>query len=253
MGTDESKIPDLMKHYKIDRSELFKGETPRHQVTLSSYYIDRYEVTNGQFKEFLKNNPNWTPEKISKDFDTGKYLEHWQDGNIPKGEENHPVINVNWYAAMAYCQSLGKRLPTEAEWEYAARGGLKDKEYPWGNELDTTNANYSLSEFRKTTEVGKYPPNGFGLYDLSGNVWEYLADEWSDYNSKPKTNPLAGKNVFEVDTFKEIRTRRVVRGGSWGGSPVNLRVTYRDSHRPNDPKPFVGFRCAVSADKKEKR
>lgn len=246
MGTEKSKIPDLMKHYKIDRPELFGGETPRHKVTLSSYYFDKYEVTNKEFRDFLEKNPDWKPDQISADFDTGKYLAHWKNGKIPEGEEDHPVTYVNWYAAMAFCRASDKRLPTEAEWEYAARGGLSDKEYPWGDTLDPTKANYYLSNLGKTTRVGRYPPNGYGIYDTSGNVWEYLADEWGEYDAEPKTNPLAGAAVFEKNNFEKVRTRRVVRGGSWGGSPVNLRVAYRDSHRPNDPQPFVGFRCAAS-------
>jgi formylglycine-generating enzyme required for sulfatase activity len=159
-------------------------------------------------------------------------------------------VFVTWYAATAYCRSQGKRLPTEAEWEFAARGGLTDSAFPWGNEAaDASRANYGASKIGAATRVGSYPANGYGLYDMAGNVWEFLADEWAKYPAESilQTNPVAGGEVFDRgDSYMNVRSRRVIRGGSWGGSPINLRVTYRDSHPPEGAGDHVGFRCAVS-------
>src|SRR5215475_16201050 len=112
-------------------------------------------------------------------------------------------------------------------------------------------ANYSSSGIRNTRAVGSYAPNGYGLFDMAGNVWEFLADEWGPYSPDPQIDPVAGGDLLLDDSFLIVRTRRVIRGGSWGGSPVNLRVAYRDSHPPEDARDFVGFRCAKSSQKKK--
>ncbi|HYY95468.1 MAG TPA: formylglycine-generating enzyme family protein [Pyrinomonadaceae bacterium] len=247
MGTEASEIPRLQQAFGIRRADLFSAEVPRHAVTIDSFYLDRYEVTNGQFKKFLDRNPAWRRGSIPARYHNGNYLKHWGGDTYPKGKADHPVTDVSWYAAVAYCQWAGKRLPTEAEWEYAARGGLKGKAFPWGDEpVDKTRANYGGSQVGAATPVGSYPANGYGLFDMAGNVWEFMADEWGPYPSSPQTDPVAGGNLFLDDTFLKIITRRVIRGGSFGGSPVNLRVTYRDSHPPEGAQDFVGFRCAQS-------
>jgi formylglycine-generating enzyme len=248
MGTDQSDIPELQLVFGIKQAELFADEIPRHPVTIHSFYLDKYEVTNAQFKTFVEHNPDWRQDRIPARYHNGNYLKHWNSQGYPKEKANHPVVNISWYAAVAYCQWTGKRLPTEAEWEYAARGGLKAKAFPWGDEaVDKTRANYGESGFGDTTPVGSYYANGYGLFDMAGNVWEYLADEWGRYSSSAQIDPIAGGSLFFDDAFLAITSRRVIRGGSWGGSPVNLRVTYRDSHPPNGARDFVGFRCAESA------
>jgi formylglycine-generating enzyme len=157
------------------------------------------------------------------------------------------LVNVSWYAAVAFCQYAGKRLPTEAEWEFAARGGLREQTFPWGDApVDKTRANYAGSGINGTTPVGSYPANGYGLFDMAGNVWEFMADEWGPYSDRPRTNPVAGGDLFLDQSFYDVTTRRVIRGGSFGGAPLNLRVTYRDSHPPDGAREFVGFRCAAS-------
>lgn len=248
MGTDQSDTPRLQTVFGIKRAELFADEVPRHAVTIHSFYLDKYEVTNVQFKKFLEKNPAWRQDRIPAQYHNGNYLKHWTSNGYPKEKANHPVVNISWYSAVAYCRWAGKRLPTEAEWEYAARGGLSGKAFPWGDEpVDKTRANYGESGFGDTTAVGSYNANGYALFDMAGNVWEYLADEWGRYSSSMQIDPVAGGNLFLDDAFLAITSRRVIRGGSWGGAPINLRVTYRDSHPPNGARDFVGFRCAESA------
>ena len=247
MGTEASEIAHLQQVFNISHADLFSAEVPQHTVTIDSFYLDKYEITNAQFKKFTDKNSQWQAAHIPGKYQNGNYLKHWHANDYPQGRANHPVVNVSWYAAVAYCQWMKKRLPTEAEWEYAARGGLSGKAFPWGDELvDKTRANYSESDKETTTAVGSYPPNGYGLFDMAGNVWEFMADEWGPYPSASQTNPVAGGNLFLDATFYAVTTRRVIRGGSWGGAPVNLRVTYRDSHPPEGARDFVGFRCAQS-------
>jgi formylglycine-generating enzyme required for sulfatase activity len=248
MGTDASEIPRLQQAFGIKRAELFSAEVPTHSVTVGSFYIDRYEVTNARYKKFLDKNPRWRRDHIEARYHNGNYLKHWDGDNYPKEKADHPVTNVSWYSAVAFCRWEGKRLPTEAEWEYAARGGLSGKAFPWGDEpVDKTRANYIGSGIKGTARVESYPANGYGLFDMAGNVWEFTADEWGPYPSSPQVNPVAGGNLFLDDTFYTVTSRRVIRGGSWGGAPVNLRVAYRDSHPPEGARDFVGFRCAKSA------
>lgn len=251
IGTDAASIPDLLTRFNVKRAEIFADEVPRHSVKINSFYLDKYAVTNSQFKRFVDKDPQWQKSNIASDLHNGKYLQDWDGNNYPKGKIDFPVVYVSWYAAVAYCQSQGKRLPTEAEWEFAARGGLTDNAFPWGNELpDKTRANYSASGLGAATKVGSYSPNGYGLYDMAGNVWEYLADEWAKYPTTNETlfDPVAGGDHFDRgSSYLNIKTRRVIRGGSWGGSPINMRVTYRDSHPVEGSGNHVGFRCAMSS------
>ncbi len=246
MGTETAQLGRLASLYGVKHTEIFEAESPAHTVTLSAFYIDKFEVTNKDFAKFLKAEPKWRRGQIAAGYDNGNYLKDWVNDRYPSNTADLPVTNVNWYAAMAYCHSVRKRLPTEAEWEYAARGGLADAEFPWGNDpADPKLANYGKSGFGKPVKVGSYEPNGYGLYDMAGNVWEFTADEWGKYSAANASDPLAGPNIFSTLDFDLITTRRVIRGGSWGGSPINLRVAYRDSHPPNGSQPFVGFRCVL--------
>lgn len=250
MGTDASVVADLLTKFNVRRTEIFADEVPRHSVTIGPFYLDRYEVTNTQFKKFIDKHPQWQKAKIASNLHNGKYLQNWLGNDFPKGKENYPIVFVSWYAAVAYCQAQGKRLPTEAEWEFAARGRLSDKAFPWGDEsADKTRANYGASGFGAAVKVGSYRPNGYGLYDMAGNVWEYLADEWAKYPDPGARlmEPIAGGDLFDRgDSYLNVKSRRVIRGGSWGGSPINLRVTYRDSHPVDGAGDHVGFRCSMS-------
>jgi sulfatase modifying factor 1 len=247
MGTDKADIPNLQKVFNLDHPEIFAEEMPRHQVKLDSFYLDKYEVTNADFKKFLDKNPAWQKDKIPAELHNGKYLGDWSDNEFPKGKAEFPVVFVSWYAAVAFCRSERKRLPTEAEWEFAARGGLKNTLFPWGDQMpDKTRVNFGASGFGSAIAVGSYSPNGYGLFDMAGNVWEFLADEWQLYSPKTEiqVNPVAGGDFFLNDSYRQVKTRRALRGGSYGGAPLNLLVTYRDSHLPANAGDHVGFRCA---------
>ena len=222
-------------------------ERPVHTVHLDAFYMDTYEVTNAQFKVFVDANPQWQKDRIADGFHDGDYLNDWTGTNYPSGRAEHPVVNVSWYAAMAYAEWAGKRLPTEAEWEYAARGGLAGKKYPWGDTITAADANYA-EDVGDTTPVGRYAANGYGLYDMAGNVWEWCLDASdSDFYavSDNSRNPIAGG---EVDDFRTIPTdsSRVFRGGSWTNGAQKLRVARRGWNTPTLLFDFLGFRCARS-------
>ena len=249
MGTDAAKVPEIAAAFNISKHpDLIQAETPQHNVTIEGFYLDQFEVTNAAFRRFIRARPEWSVARIPRTLHNGNYLKDWNGDNFPKDKANHPVANVSWYAAVAFCQWLGKRLPTEAEWEFAARGGLKDKTFPWGDKLvDPSRANYGGSKLNGTSPVGSYPPNGYGLFDMAGNVWEFTADEWAPYpdpGSSPTVREGVTRKELETRNLKNETTRRVIRGGSFAGAPLNLRVTYRDSHPPDGAQPFVGFRCA---------
>ena len=221
------------------------NERPVHTVHLDAFYMDKYEVTNAQFKAFVDANPHWQKNNIKDKFHDGDYLHDWNGNNYPSGEANHPVVYVSWYAAMAYAEWAGKRLPTEAEWEYAARGGLAGKKYPWGDDEPTAaDANYD-GHVDDTTPVGRYSDNGYGLYDMAGNVWEWCLDacDFDFYAASDNSrNPIAGG---EVDNFTTIPTNsfRVLRGGSWYNSAQCLRVADRAWGTPTYTSDDFGFRC----------
>ncbi len=244
MGVAASSIPDLRSRYGVSFPGSFENETPEHPVTIASFRIDAYEVSNERFSEFLAARPEWNRDRLPPEMHNGQYLKHWQNGPFPEGQDRHPVVFVTWHAAQAFCRWTGGRLPTEAEWEYAARAG-GDSEFPWGDEPPTPErANYGASGSRTTTPVGTYPPNSLGLYDMAGNVWEWLLDEWEPvYSGEPRSNPIGGGPVAD-DAMRSIRGRRSVRGASFAGGAVNLRTRWRDSHVVTNAVEFVGFRCA---------
>ena len=148
-----------------------------------------------------------------------------------------------------YAGWMGKRLPTEAEWEHAARAGLSGNKYPWGDVIDIEKANYG-DNVGETTPVGKYLPNEYGLYDMAGNVWEWCLDEYNNdfYFSSPRENPLSGANSVDgvISSFTSVKTNRVLRGGSWDITPQYLRVANRGWNTPSFTVNLVGFRCVRS-------
>ena len=222
------------------------NEQPIHTVDVDAFYIDQYEVTNAQYKKFVDANPQWQKDRIDRKLHDGDYLALWNGNNYPSGRANYPVVYVSWYAAVAYAQWADKRLPTEVEWEYAARAGLSGKEYPWGDDLDSSKANYNYNA-EDATPVGTYLPNGYDLYDMVGNVWEWCLDEYIDdfYARSPRENPLSGSIVVDyiIDNFTNIKTHRVVRGGSWLSYPEALSVAFRSGDTPTNANDVIGFRC----------
>ena len=235
--------------FQMGSNDGENDEKPVHTVYLDAFYMDIYEVTNAQYKKFVDANPQWEKDRPgSKYRDDIDYLYHWNGNSYPNGKGDHPVAHVNWRDAMAYAQWAGKRLPTEAEWEKAARGGLVGKTYPWGNAIDSNKANYG-DNVGRTIAVGKYPPNGYGLYDMAGNVWEWCLDEHNKgfYKSSPSRNPIAGRSIkYIMNNFTNVRITsvRVGRGGSWYGGPENLRVARRTRSSPSHTYNSLGFRCA---------
>jgi len=203
-----------------------ENSLPVHMVKLDAFYIDIYEVTIGQFKEFV----NQTRYNFNR----------WNDVADFSATDVHPIVYVTWADAEAYAKWAGKRLPTEAEWEYAARGGLTSKRYPWGDELSRNNANYEGVEGndqwdRETAPVGSFLPNGYRVYDMAGNVWEWCADWYSkDYYSQSSTQNPKGPKAGQY---------RVLRGGSWSDHEYGLRVAYRYEYEPKTGHYLGGFRC----------
>jgi len=244
MGTPAAKIADLKLRYDLDFPGVFENEVPAHEVTVSNFRIDRFETTNGRFAVFLDANPDWLPGNVAGARHNGRYLESWEGGAFPDGQADHPVVFITWHAAQAFCRWSDGRLPTEAEWEYVARAG-DDREFPWGNDDPSpARVNYGASHIDQTTPVGSYAPNEFGVYDLAGNVWEFLYDAWTEeYSSAAQVDPLAG-GLSADDDLVDVGGRRAVRGASHGGSVVNLRTRWRDSHVVSNAIGFVGFRCA---------
>ena len=241
-----------------DDPEAYNNEKPVHKVYVDAFYMDATQVTNHQFKAFLLENPQWQKWHVKSQFADKSYLELWNGNNYPNGEADHPVTYVSWYAAMAYSEWAGKRLPTEAEWEYAARGGLKGKKYPNGDTITPNDANY-YPHILDTTSVGRYPANGYGVYDMAGNVEEWCLDEYdSDFYSLMfpwsgvVRNPLSGADsiAWILDNYINVNIEswpfRVLRGGSLNDDATDVRITYRNSFSPWVTDGFIGFRCVKS-------
>lgn len=195
-------------------------EQPRHAVTLSKPFdLMTTEVTVGMFRSHgfhLEQQPIWSQS------------------------DNHPVVVVTWSEADDFCAKIGGRLPTEAEWERAARGGQEGVLYPWGDKAPTDAAgasNGAAFEGDAAQPVGQYAPNAYGVYDLAGNVWEWVSDWASNYPSEAVTDPK-GSASGRV---------RLVRGGSYGDDPSNLRLSNRTPNQPDRVNLNVGFRCARDA------
>ena len=229
--------------FQMGSSDGEFDEKPVHTVYVDAFYMDVYEVTNAQYKQFVDVNPLWGKDHIPSRYHDGNYLKHWTRNSYGRGD--HPVVYVSWYAAMAYAEWAGKRLPTEAEWEKAARGGLSSKKYPWGDMLNASKAEYRSGG---TTAVGTYPPNKYGLYDMAGNVWEWCLDVYDEdfYKNSLYRNPIAGaESITQIRRyFTNAKTPRVLRSGAWDSrSRSALRIADRRRFNLASTSNNSGFRC----------
>jgi formylglycine-generating enzyme required for sulfatase activity len=209
-------------------SDTDGDHSPAHPVRLQPFYIGKYEVTNAEYLEFCQATGHRLPEFWGEDI-----------RRSGSGFPNHPVMGISWQDAADYAEWRGMRLPTEAEWEYVARGGRTGLNYPTADALSPDDANYAAS-LGGPVEVGSYPPNGLGVYDMSGNVFEWVAD-WYDgayYAHSPTEDPGG----------PESGKHRVIRGGSWHSGPFCLRTYYRNGLPPQWVDFGVGIRLAKDAD-----
>ncbi len=212
----------------------FKMGEKRRDVELDAFYIDRCPVTNGQFNAFLEVT-GYRPADAGEH----RFLAQWNAGKIPRGLEAHPVTYVSWDDARAYAAWAGKRLPTEAEWEKAARG-TDGRRYPWGKEDPSRRLAIFGRQRGGTSPVGAFPDGAspYGALDMAGNVWEWCADvdDAEFYEDGPSRNPLNDR--------LPARPVYVMRGGSWMYGPRSLRTTSRTSFEPHYRFAGGGFRCA---------
>ena len=234
-GTTMLLIPTGTFEMGDSFSEGLPHELPVHTVSINAFYMDVTEVTNAAYKQFL----DATGHRVPKSWDDPAF-------NAP----DQPVVEVSWLDAAAYAQWAGKRLPTEAEWEYAARGRQAGMRYPWGDEITHDDANYKGKDGKDIWDgpapVGSFAENGYGLYDMGGNIWEWCADEYDDkfYAVSQEDNPVSGKLItFTNDDFANVATRRVLRGGSWNSAADKIRVTSRNFLDPQSTSQITGFRC----------
>lgn len=222
----------------MGKEDGYVDEKPQRRVFVDAFYIYKYEVTVKQYHEFLKteSGKGHEPDKPYGNYMPSDYLTN-------RKYENYPIVNVSWEDAQAYCKWSGNRLPTEAEWEKAARG-IDGRNYPWGmawNEKncnwDDEKTNFSADGYRFTAPVGSYPQGAspFGVHDMAGNVWEWV-NAW--YKAYPENN-------YKDPDFGE--TYRVLRGGSWLRYPLGLRCSTRDFCLPEGRYNSIGFRCARDA------
>ncbi|MFZ5910007.1 MAG: SUMF1/EgtB/PvdO family nonheme iron enzyme [Chloroflexota bacterium] len=232
-GTEMALIPS--GEFTMGRSDLKpkdqqQNEKPAHAVFLKDYYIDKYEVTNGAYKICVQAGECKAPYSLNSSARTKGYYSNPDYANFP-------VIFVDWFMARDYCKWRGVRLPTEAEWEKAARS-TNDKHFPWGgNTIVCAFAQYGACG-KDTVEVGSHPDgiSPYGVHDLSGNVWEWVSDwyQYDYYEISPREDPQGPASGIY----------RVARGGAWNSESIQLWVTYRNRFYPNYNAYNLGFRCA---------
>jgi iron(II)-dependent oxidoreductase len=220
MGSSEEDIQWAAKTFFSESLDYYLEETPAHRVQLDAFEIDRHEVTVAEYRNFMQATGRPAP----------KYLD-----NPKLNQSTQPVVGVTWQDAADYCEWAGKRLPSEAEWEKAARGTDR-RYYPWGNDPDPTRTNVrGLKDgYRYTAPVGAFPNNAspYGVMDMAGNVWEWTADWFQPYPGNTTPSELYGT------AFK------VMRGGSWFSNMDLARTAVRGKLPPDQRQNYIGFRCA---------
>jgi iron(II)-dependent oxidoreductase len=228
-----------------DRERSDAQDRPQHRVQLAGYRIDKYPVTNAQYARFVAATGHRPPL-------------HWENGEIPPGLELHPVTMVSWFDAAAYARWAGKRLPSEAEWEKAARGP-DGRRWPWGDIMDASRLN-TYYQVGSTTEVLRYPAGAsyYGVMDMAGNVSEWIADDFQPYagSTAPAelfqgkigvANSSADRAMKVVDLVPVQGFYKVLRGGSWKSDPFSTSTYHRNFSWPHYASDFFGFRCAADA------
>jgi formylglycine-generating enzyme required for sulfatase activity len=233
--------------FTMGSDEYYPAERP-HRVDLDAYFIDTYETTTARFRRFVEATGYRTmAERDGASIAwTGTTFDKvagatWRAPRGPGSvaEPSHPVVQVTWFDAAAYCSWAGKRLPTEAEWEKAARG-TDARRFPWGDQWDASRANSSDGARGGTAPVGSYPTgvSPYGVHDLAGNAWEWVADRYDSgyYSRSPERNP----------TGAEAGAERGIRGGGWYLDPVSLRAARRRGYPATARNDVIGFRCAKS-------
>ena len=275
-GADENgEVPDGMVlipagEFEMGGDSNRQDAKPIHTVYVDAFYMDTHEVTLGEYKRFQQ--------------ETGhRALPTWVARFCPT--DAYPIVGVSWHDAMAYAKWAGKRLPTEAEWERAARGGLKGKKYPWGDDApDGTQCNFADINSDKNhaalnvddghylnAPVGSYTPNPYGLYDMAGNVWEWCLDAYEPnfYADSPHKNPILGATAVDwlqnnvtlptkeslaktnaiawvINNAATIRSNRVLRSGSRACRAEIVQVAFRNNYAPTTRKfNDFGFRCVI--------
>ncbi len=268
MGSTAEQIAGLEKQWPPNVQDFAKfvlaSETPQHRVHVDGFWLSKHEVTNAQYLRFVEATGHRCPEVA----DFGEPV--WHGRSFPAEKSSHPVVCVSWEDARAYCEHYGLSLPTEAQWEYAARGD-DGRLYPWGNEWPPPAGAGNFADmtakgkfpewdviagyddgYAETSPAGSFAANPYGVYDLSGNVWEWCAD-WYDpnyYKTSPERNPRgpAGAVSFELPLLGQTPTiagSRVLRGGSWlSDLPRYFRCAYRYFTTPDRRGNSYGFRCA---------
>jgi sulfatase modifying factor 1 len=243
-----------------DPGDPGEDDRPVHRVYVSEFLIGRCPVTQDEYARFVRATGHPPPavrslprisaggrEALFKEL-AAAYV--WDDGAPPPGRGSHPVVLVTCEDAVAYCQWMsetlgrGVRLPTEAEWEKAARGRTEGLAYPWGEDLDPSRANFlvdpAVKSERGTTPVGSYPPNPYGLHDMAGNAWEWVSDWYGRvyYATSEPSDPRGPREGH----------LRIVRGGSWVSEDAGmLRCSYRHKVPPDTYAYSIGFRIVCSA------
>ena len=223
--------------FTMGSSNGMPDEKPGHIVNLTTFYMDKYEVTNALYKVCVGAGVCQVPSHSGLGYH-GDASSTYDDPNFA----NHPVAWIDWGGAQTYCEWRGAHLPSETEWEKAARG-TDGRKYPWGDAIDLTFANYGdnapdnyAGMIGKTTAVGSYPKgqSPYGIYDMAGNVWEWVADWYDVYPG----GDLSANDAFGKQTY------RVLRGGSWNDQPDLLRTSFRGGNSPDSTLNYIGFRCA---------
>jgi iron(II)-dependent oxidoreductase len=224
---------------------------PEHKVDLPAYQISKYPVSKAQYLRFVAKTGHRPPL-------------NWKEGKVKTDELLHPVTMVSWYDAKAYCSWMGGRLPSEAEWEKAARG-TDGRRWPWGNQMNVENLN-TYYNVGSTTEVTYYPGGAspYGVYDLAGNVSEWTADVFLPYKGSDApheifqakigvVNSPVDKALKVVDLVPVDAQYIVMRGGSWKSDPFSTSAYHRNYSFPNYASDFYGFRCAKDATKQSRK